>query len=255
MITPKEGFMYYKKFLDYIGHRLGRKVKFIDKESYIVINDMLESGDIDVAFICPGPYVDGHEKFDMELLVAPKAYGDTVYYSYIIAHKDSSIKSFEDLRGKKFAFTDPLSNTGKLVPTYLLSRMQESPKTFFGSCEFTYAHDKSIQAVAEGIVDGAAVDSLIWEYANRINPEFTSKTTIVRKSDPYGIPPVVVRPGLDPSLKKKLKEIFLLVHENKEGREILKGMMIDKFVAIDNSHYDSIREMKQFLANNNESKG
>jgi phosphonate transport system substrate-binding protein len=44
MITPKEGFMYYKRFLDYIGDRLGKKVKFIDKESYAVINDMLEHG-------------------------------------------------------------------------------------------------------------------------------------------------------------------------------------------------------------------
>ncbi len=254
MITPREGFTYYKQFLDYIGDKLGQKVKFIDKENYAVINDMLEAGDVDVAFVCGGPYVDGHEKFGMELLVAPKAYGETVYYSYIIAHKDSSIKSFEDLRGKKFAFTDPLSNSGKLVPTYMLARMQESPKTFFESAEFTYAHDKSIQAVAQGIVDGAAVDSLIWEYMNRLTPDLTSKTKIVKKSAPYGIPPVVVRPDLDPSLKKKLREIFLGVHEDKEGRELLKGMMIDKFVVIDNSNYDSIREMKQFLADNNESK-
>lgn len=243
--------MYYKKFLDYIGNKVGQKVKFIDKENYSEINDMLAAGEIDVAFVCGGPYVDGHKKFGMELLVAPMAYGKTVYYSYIIAHKDSSIKSFENLRGKSFAFTDPLSNSGKLVPTYMLARMQESPKTYFGSYEFTYAHDKSIQAVAEGIVDGAAVDSLIWEYANRISPEFTSKTNIVRKSDPFGIPPVVVRPGMDPSLKKKLRGIFLGVHKDKEGKEILKGMMIDKFVVIDDSNYDSIRKMKRFLENNN----
>ena len=254
MITPKEGFMYYKKFIDYIGNKVGQKVKLIDKENYHVINDMLAAGEIDVAFVCGGPYVDGHKEFGMELLVAPKVYGKTVYYSYIIAHKDSSIKSFENLRGKRFAFTDPLSNSGKLVPTYMLARMQENPKTFFRSYEFTYAHDKSIQAVAEGIVDGAAVDSLIWEYENRISPEFTSKTNIVRKSDPFGIPPVVVRPGMDPALKKKLRGIFLGVHEDKEGKEILKGMMIDKFVIIDDSNYDSIREMKRFLENNNESK-
>jgi phosphonate transport system substrate-binding protein len=216
---------------------------------------MLEAGEVDVAFVCGGPYVDGHEKFGMELLVAPKAYGETVYYSYIIARKDSSIKSFENVRGKKFAFTDPLSNSGKLVPTYMLAKMQESPKTFFESSEFTYAHDKSIQAVAEGIVDAAAVDSLIWEYMNRITPDLTSKTEIVKKSAPYGIPPVVVRPDMDPSLKKKLRGIFLGVHEDKKGREILKGMMIDKFVVIDDSNYDSIREMKQWLANYNESNG
>ena len=254
MITPKEGFLYYKKFIDYVSDKLGRTITIVDKSSYSEINDMLGLGRIDVAFVCGGPYVDGHEKFGMELLVAPKVYGETVYYSYIIAHKDSSIKSLEDFKGKTFAFTDPLSNSGKLVPTYMLAKMQEEPETFFGSYEFTYAHDKSIQAVAEGIVDGAAVDSLIWEYLNRTNPELTSKTYIVKKSPPYGIPPVVIRPDMDPLLKKQIKAIFLAVHEDKEGIEILKGMMIDKFVIIDDSMYDSIREIKQSVVESNNSK-
>jgi len=247
MITPQEGLTYYRKFLDYLGEKLGTPVDFIERESYAEINTLLEKGDIDLAFVCSGPYVDGHDKFRLELLVAPQAYGDTVYYSYLIVHKDSPIRSFEELRDKKFAFTDPLSNTGKIVPTFMLAKMKETPSTFFQSSVFTKSHDKSIKAVALRLVDGAAVDSLIWEYLNRTNPEFTAKTRIIKKSPPYGIPPVVVSPRLTPELKKKLEQVFLDTHNDKRGREILKKMMIDKFVVIDDHAYDSVREMKVWL--------
>jgi phosphonate transport system substrate-binding protein len=247
MVTPRAGFVYYKQLLNYVGEKLGRKVEFVDREDYAEINNMLKNRDIDVAFVCGGPYVDGYEEFGLELLVAPQAYGGTVYYSYIIVPKDSPVNSFKELRGKTFTFTDPLSNSGKLIPTYMLAKMNETPETFFKSFFYTHAHDKSIKAVAGGAVDGAAVDSLIWEYADRTNPEFTSRTKIIEKSPPHGIPPVVVRHGIELELKEKLRQIFLNAHNDIKGRGILKGMMIEKFVPIDDKAYDSIREMKQWV--------
>lgn len=247
MITPKEGLAYYRHFLDYVEEKLGKKIDFVDREDYAEINDMIRNGDLDAAFVCSGPYVDGHRDFGMELLAAPQAYGVTVYYSYIIVAKNSPINSFEALKGKTFAFTDPLSNTGKLFPTYMLAQMNQTPDTFFRKYIFTNAHDKSIKAVAQGVIDGAAVDSLIWEYTNRTNPEFTSKTRIIRKSAPYAIPPLVVSRNLDTKTKEGLRQIFLNTHHDTKGKEILNKMMIDKFVVIDDSAYDSIREMKAWL--------
>jgi len=246
MLTPKEGFIYYKQLLDYIEEKSGRPVKFVDKTNYTEINALLKSRNIDLAFVCSGPYVKGHDEFGLELLVAPQAYGAKVYYSYIIAHIDSPVKKFDDLRGKIFCFTDPVSNSGALVPKYMLAKMNETPDSFFKKFTYTYTHDKSIQAVAQKVCDGAAVDSLIWEYTNKTNPKFTSKTKIVLKSPPYGIPPVVIHPGIDPELKKKLREILLKMHKDKRGKEILKGMMVDKFVLPDDSEYNSIREMENW---------
>jgi phosphonate transport system substrate-binding protein len=40
----------------------------------------------------------------------------------------------------------------------------------------------------------------------------------------------------------------LSVHEDEKGKQILKGMMIDKFVVIDDSAYNSIREMKKWVS-------
>jgi len=83
-----------------------------------------------------------------------------------------------------FAFTDPDSNTGRLVPTFWLSQIGERPESFFSKTIYTYSHDNSILAVNRALVDGAAVDGLIWEYYHRKNPVFTSKTRVIRKSEP-----------------------------------------------------------------------
>jgi phosphonate transport system substrate-binding protein len=247
MITPKEGYAYYKALLGYIGDKLKIKVNFIEKESYAEVNFLLEEGKIDVAFVCGGPYIDGHDKFGLQLLVAPLVDGKTVYYSYIIVHKDSSIDKFDELKGKTFVFVDPLSNSGKNYPTYVLKQMKEAPETFFKEYVYSYAHDTSIRAVAEGIVDAAAVDSLIWNYMERNNSPFTKATRIINTSHAYGIPPVVVSPGLKKDLKDKLKMIFLDMHLDSADKEILEKMGIEKFVEIDDSNYNSIRETKECL--------
>ncbi len=95
------------------------------------------------------------------------------------------------LAARAFAFTDPDSNTGKLAPTDWLRKIGEKPETFFGSFIYTYSHDNSILAVSKGVVDGASVDGLIWEYFNKTNPEMTAKTKVILKSENYGMPPLV----------------------------------------------------------------
>jgi phosphonate transport system substrate-binding protein len=254
MIAPKEGVVYYRDFLRFIQERIGKKIEYVDRESYAEINEMLRTGKLEAAFVCSGPYVSGRKQFGLELLVAPQAYGATVYYSYILVAKDGPIRSFQDLRGRRFAFTDPLSNTGRLVPTYMLAKMNETPESFFGEVIFTQSHDKSIKAVAQGIVDGAAVDSLIWQYFNSTNPEYTSKTSILMKSPPYAIPPVAVPRNLDPGLKARLKQAFLTAHLDPKGMEILKKMKIDQFVEIDDRAYDSVRKMQDWLEMQNAGK-
>lgn len=247
MITPKTGFTYYRQLVEYVGVKLGRPAELITKESYKETNDLLMHNKVHAAFVCGKPYVDGNQEFGLELLVAPQMQGKTVYHSYIIVHKESSINSLEDLRGKTFAFADPGSNTGKLVPTFILGQMGETPSAFFKEYIFTYGHDKSIKAVSQKIVDGAAVDSLIYDYSRQFDTRYADKTKVLFRSPPYGIPPVVVPRDLDPELRESLKSIFLNIHNDPAGMEILKGMAIDRFVEIDDSAYDGIREMKDYL--------
>jgi phosphonate transport system substrate-binding protein len=250
MISPRLTLRYYEDLLKVITGKLGMKPVFIQRKTYAEVNQLLKDRQVDVAFVCSGPYVRGKQDFSMELLVVPVVNGKRVYYSYLIVHKDSPLKNLHDLRGKKFAFTDPDSNTGKLVPTYMLAKMGERPESFFRETFFTYSHDNSIQAVAEKLADGAAVDSLIWDYFDKNDPRYTSQTRILEKSLPYGIPPIVVNPSLDPALKQRLREIFLHLHEDQATAALLKKMNIDRFETGDDGLYDSIRELEKWMRKN-----
>ncbi len=247
MISPQSTYRYYVKLLNLIGARLDCKVIFIQKKTYAEINDLLKRKELEIAFVCSGPYVSGKKDFGMEIIAVPVCYGKTVYYSYFIVSKESGIDTIDDLRGMTFAFTDPLSNTGCLVPTYYLAKRNESPKTFFGKTFFSHSHDNSIKAVANGIADGAAVDSLIFEFILTQNPESLKTIRIIEKSPPYGIPPIVVHPSMEPAMKKKLKNIFFTLHESPEGKTILESLHIDRFVEGNDEAYDSVRELQNFL--------
>ena len=207
------------------------------------INELLGKGKIDLAIIFSGPYVVGKEKHDFKLLATPQIQGSHFYQSYLIVNRSSQLMHLEELRGRVFAFTDPDSNTGKLVPTYWLSQIGERPETFFSKTIYTYSHDNSILAVNRALVDGAAVDGLIWEYYHRKNPAFTSSTRVIRKSEPYGIPPIVASRSLALELKKRLRMILLAMHLDPGGQKILQELMIERFLEPRDEWYDSIREM------------
>jgi phosphonate transport system substrate-binding protein len=185
-------------------------------------------GQIDIAFICSGPYAAGKEKYGFELLAVPQTQGSYFYCSYLIV-KDEAFRRLEDLKGRTFAFTDPESNTGRLVPDYWLAQMGETPEKYFGKIIYTYSHDNSILAVSKGLVDGAAVDSLIWEFYRSTNPVLTASTRVIRKSDLYPVPPVVASGRFDKDQSRKVRQALLDMQSDPEGRQILDRLKIDGF--------------------------
>jgi len=67
----------------------------------------------------------------MELLAVPVIHGELVYYSLLIVGRNTESASLGDLRGASFAFTDPLSNTGRLAPAYQLALLGTNADSFF----------------------------------------------------------------------------------------------------------------------------
>ncbi|MDP1759022.1 MAG: phosphate/phosphite/phosphonate ABC transporter substrate-binding protein [Thermodesulfovibrionales bacterium] len=245
MVTPVDAVKYYQEIIDYIGEQINQPVQMVQRRTYEEMDSLLERGEIKIAFVCSAPYVKNHDKFGVELLVAPSVNGKPVYHSYIIVHKDSHIKSFTELKGKAFAFVDPKSNTGKLYPAYLLKTMNQTPENFFKRFIYSYSHNKSVELVAKKVVDGAAVESLVYEYMLKTDSPYAKQTKVIKRSPPFGSPPVVVTKDLAPSLRKKIGDAFVGLDETAKGKEILDAMMIDGFVKISDGAYDSIRKMER----------
>jgi phosphonate transport system substrate-binding protein len=243
VVSPRGTVESYQLLLSYLSEQLDRPVELVQRLTYEETNRLVESGEVDLAFVCTSAYITGHEAFDMQLLVAPQVNGTATYQSLLIVPTNSTAANIGDLRDNVFAFTDPISNTGRVYPTYLVQQLGFTPETFFTRTFFTYNHDDAIRAVASGLADGAAVDSLVYTYALERDPTLAEKVKVIHRSPDFGIPPVVVSPSLRPQLRALLQEILLTMDENPEGRRALSNLGIDKFVIIDNSAYDTARHL------------
>jgi len=245
MITPVDAVKYYQDIIDYIGDQIKRPVRMVNRRTYDEMDVLLEKGEVKVAFICSAPYVKNRAQFGVELLVGPIVNGRSVYHSYIIVHHESPINTFPELKGKVFAFTDPKSNTGKLYPTYLLKGMGFAPEKYFKDILYSYSHNKSVEMVAKKIVDGAAMESIVYEHMLKTGSPYARQTRIIKRSPPFGIPPVVVTRDIDPVLRKRIRDAFLSMHKTPKGKAILDAMMIEGFAEVPDRNYDSIREMER----------
>lgn len=236
-----------ERLIGYIGEKIEMPISIVQRKTYQEINDLIRQKKVDIAFVCSLPYIVGRDNAGMELLVVPKMKSKPLYHSYLIVPKDSLAQSMEDLRGMLYAYPDPLSNSGYLYPRYRLIRAGFSPDDFFKRWVQTHSHTSSIEAVSDGFVDGASIDSYIYDLMSILRPELTGKTKIIEISPPFGFPPVVVRKDLPVDLKKKLKSIFLAIHDDPKGKLILKDMLLDGFVTGKDSLFDPVRKMHDYV--------
>jgi phosphonate transport system substrate-binding protein len=243
VISPKGTVESYAELLQYLGEKTGRPIELVQRRTYMEVNQLIEKGEVDLAFVCTSAYIVGSDDFGMELLTAPQVNGETIYRSYLIVPVDSQARDMADLRDKVFAFTDPISLTGRAYPTSLVQQLGATPEEFFSRVFFTYSHDEAIYAVANGLADGAGVDSLIYYYALARDPSLGERLKVIHQSPPFGIPPVVVNPELRPQTKAELQAILLEMHADPAGQAALAAIGVDKFVLIDDSVYDPVRAL------------
>lgn len=243
IISPAGAAESYDALARYLGQKLGRPVELVQRRTYSEMNDLIEAMAVDVAFVCTSAYIEGHDSFGMELLAAPQIDGDTVYFSELIVPAASDAQQMADLRGRVFAFTDPMSFSGRVYPISLLQAMGETPSSFFERTFFTYSHEKAIQAVAAGVADGAAVDSLVLDYALRRDPSLAGKLRVIHRSPAFGIPPVVTPPDLPEATKTLLTDLLLGMDQEPAGRQVLAELGIERFVPVEDQVYGSVRAL------------
>lgn len=245
MTSPSETLRYYQDLLDYMGRKLGLSVKMKQRKTYQEVNDLLVAGELDAAFLCSGGYVRAGKNLASEILAVPVIRGKVTYQAYLIVHEDSPVRDFAGLRGRSFAFTDPLSNSGWLFPVTKLTELGDAPISYFSRITYTYGHDRSIEAVAHRIVEGASVDGLVYDYFAETIPEKVKHTRVIERSPWFAMPPVVASPKLKRAAKNKLRTVLLTMQKDAEGIRILRKLSIDRFVGGEEGDYESVRRAAQ----------
>lgn len=242
-VVVREQAAFFSRWAEWLGGRIGRPVQFVQRRSYREIMDMLETGQLDFAWICGYPFVRQlHQPF-VDLVAVPVFRGKQLYRSYVIVHRDSPFQSFAGLRGRVFAYSDPDSNSGYLAPRALLARYTEPAERFFRLSFFTYSHAETIEAVAEGVADAGAVESYVWEYLARVNPALTDQTRVVHRSELFGFPPVVARRTGDPELTRSMTAALLSMSRDGAGQKLIDALALDGFEPGGVELYDGIRAM------------
>ena len=226
----------------YLESKLGRSVEFIQRDSYRETMDLLHQEKLEFAWLCDYPFV--YLKNTVRLLAVPVNGGKPTYRSYlIVASDDTAHRNLQDLKGSVFAFSDPFSNTGYLVPRYQIQRLGQDPKTFFLKTFFTWSHRKAIAAVAAGLARGAAVDSFVWDTLARFKPELTAKTRIIDRSPEFGFPPFVAQRTVSQADFQAMQAVLLGMEKDPIGKPMLDRLNLDGFVVGNRRMYDAVEKM------------
>jgi phosphonate transport system substrate-binding protein len=231
--APRDTYGLYTRLVERLGARLGRKVELVQRRTYKEVNELLADGELDAALLCAGGYLDLRRRSPgaVEVVAVPLMGGKTSHRTLVIVADGSGIASFDDLAGKRFAFTDELSFSGRTYPAWLLKQRGLSPEQFFGSTIFTRSHDRSITGVATGLVDGAAVHGGVLEHVLLEDPALARRIRVVHESPPLFSMPVVVSTKLPRDVQLRLREVLLELHQDPEAVSPMRIIGIDAFVA------------------------
>jgi phosphonate transport system substrate-binding protein len=245
-LTPvvlRENVRFFDRFADYIGQRINHPVRFVRTRSYQEVIEKLRAEELEFAWVCGYPLVQKRDPEFLELLSVPIFQGEPLYQSYIIVHKDSPFRTLDELKGQVFAYSDPNSNSGYLYPRFALTRRGYRPEQFFRLTFFTYNHAETVEAVAEQVAQGGAVESYIWTMIDRLRPELTAQTKVIERSPSFGFPPVVAHVGTDSRLRADMAAALTDMDSVPAGRALLEELGLDGFGEFPITLFDDIAAM------------
>jgi phosphonate transport system substrate-binding protein len=226
----------------YLSAAVGTPVEFVSRRSYRDIMGLLRSQELEAAWICGFPWV--MNRNELRGLSIPLYQGQAVYQSYLIVPAaDKTTQTLADLRGKVFAYSDPDSNSGWLVPRTTLMKAGIDADRHFARSFYTWGHRNVVNAVAAGLAQGGAVDGYVWDTLQRVAPTLVAKTRVAWRSERYGFPPLAVRATLDSATEQRLHRALLGMAQDKAGQRLLGELNLSGFGAFDARAFDSIAQL------------
>jgi phosphonate transport system substrate-binding protein len=228
-----------------VGDALGMSTELVVETDYENCRNDIN----DICFVCSLPYVVFERAGNSPavpvaapVLVGERYLDKPIYFSDVIVHADSGARSFADLRGRSWAYNEPLSHSGYGITRYHLVQMEET-SGFFGDVIEAGFHEKAIAMVAAGTVDASAIDSQVLAIQMRDQPEYQESLRIIDSLGPSTIQPVAVSRRFPDAFKQDVASILCDLHNDPECAELFRHGLVDRFVRAGPSDYDDIRSM------------
>lgn len=216
--------------------------------NYISVVEAFGAKRADAAILNTLGYILANDKYGVEAKLKLVNRGRDEYNGQIIAHVDGP-KTIKEINGKKFAFVDPASTSGYLLPARLFK--QENIK--IKESLFAGKHDAVVTAVYQRKVDAGATfhtppdddgtpKDARWLLRTQY-PDVYQKIKILQLTGPIPNDPIVFRKDIPDELKVKITNSLLKYIKTPEGAKVFKEMYhITDFKEASNKDYDIIRE-------------
>ena len=238
----------YEPIKEYLSTELGIPVEIQVTSDYTAAVEAMRAGHIDMAWFGPFSYVIAANVAGAEAIVngVKTSTGSSTYKSVIVVNADSGIETLDDLKGKTFAFVDPASTSGNLIPRKMLLENGIDPDNDFSTTYYAGTHNAVQYAIANGKVDAGAGGDNVHERmieAGEIDPEVNK---IIFKSEPIPGSPIAVRGNLPNIMKLKI-QLALLKMEEQTIHKVDGWGGISRYQKVEDSDYDVIRETAKIL--------
>ena len=167
----------------------------------------------------------------------------TTYNAQILVQTASGITDLNGLKGKKFAFVDPISASGYLFPSLLVkNKTGLEPKAFFGSTIFAGGHDKAALAVYSGQVDGAATFNDVRTNAG-MPADILTKTKVIDAAGPIPNDGVAVVKVFPADLRTQITKALIDYCASDAGKVQCKSLFNwDGLKEVTSDFYNPIRD-------------
>ena len=242
----------WEPFLEDMSKSVGIKVNGFYATDYAGVIEAQRFNKIQIAWYGNKAAIDAVDRSQGEVFAQfVDLDGTPGYYSYLITHKDSSIKTLEQVlkNGKEYTFGigDPSSTSGTLVPTYYVFSLNKlDPKTHFKVMRSSN-HEGNFLAVLNKQVDVATSNSEMTEKIKEKTPEKLDQIRILWTSPLIPRDPLVWRKDLPSDVKKKIQDFVTGYGKNDREKEILKNMYrLAGFRASTDAQLIPIRQLELF---------
>ncbi|AQU78573.1 phosphonate ABC transporter substrate-binding protein [Planococcus faecalis] len=228
-----------------LSKELDRKVEIEVYPDYNGVVESMNYDQIDMAYLGPLTYVIAEANSNAEAIITQLVEGEPFYHSYVITHKDNPATSLDELLKTpgevQFAFGDPNSTSGSLIPSIELQDRgvyESEQENQFKNVRFTGSHDATALAVQNKQVDAGAIDSAIYNQLIESGKIDADQLKIVWESEPLFQYPWAVLESTDDGTIAKLRKAFLAI----EDPEILDAFGATGFTEATNADYESIKQ-------------